>query len=235
MRHLLSVLLLLWAATPLSAADFQMANVRPSLDLSGQDQQVALLAPSLRDWVSGRARAILDSGEDPDPEAIASDANSRLAGQDFSTADIESLVQLVLADAGRQADAALRDMMEQMRAVNQRKSQQREAAPAQREQRDAVSAQARAEFAGRQSVPSCAEPPCQPRLVLVKPRPELAIVGKPIEHQPQAEVDSPSDLGDMESMRLQMYLDRRSKLMETLSNLMKKQSDTASTITSNLK
>ena len=46
------------------------------------------------------------------------------------------------------------------------------------------------------------------------------------------------DLGDMsqmESMRLQMVMDRRSKFGESLSNIMKKISDTASQITGNLK
>lgn len=44
-----------------------------------------------------------------------------------------------------------------------------------------------------------------------------------------------SELGEMESVRLQMAMDRLTKLMTTLSNLMKKISDTASVITQNLK
>lgn len=47
--------------------------------------------------------------------------------------------------------------------------------------------------------------------------------------------DSMSELGEMESLTLQMAMDRLSKLMATLSNLMKKISDTASAITQNLK
>ena len=48
-------------------------------------------------------------------------------------------------------------------------------------------------------------------------------------------LDSLSDLGEMESLRLQMIMDRRSKSLETLSNVMKKLSETASSITQNLK
>ena len=44
-----------------------------------------------------------------------------------------------------------------------------------------------------------------------------------------------SELGEMESVRLQMAMDRLTKLMTTLSNLTKKISDTASAITQNLK
>lgn len=44
-----------------------------------------------------------------------------------------------------------------------------------------------------------------------------------------------SELGEMETVRLQMAMDRLTKLMTTLSNLMKKISDAASAITQNLK
>jgi hypothetical protein len=48
-------------------------------------------------------------------------------------------------------------------------------------------------------------------------------------------LDSLSEMGQMESLRLQMAMDRLSKFMQTLSNLLKKQSDTASAIVQNLK
>lgn len=47
--------------------------------------------------------------------------------------------------------------------------------------------------------------------------------------------DNMSEMGEMESLRLQMAMDRLSKMMSTLSNLMKKMSDTQSNITQNLK
>ena len=50
-----------------------------------------------------------------------------------------------------------------------------------------------------------------------------------------AKLDSLSEMGEMESLRLQMAMDRVSKMMSTLSNLLKKMSDTASQITQNLK
>jgi len=48
-------------------------------------------------------------------------------------------------------------------------------------------------------------------------------------------LDSLSEMGEMESLRLQMAMDRLSKLMSTLSNLLKKTSETAQAITQNLK
>lgn len=46
---------------------------------------------------------------------------------------------------------------------------------------------------------------------------------------------SMSEMGEMEQLRLQMAMDRLAKMMSTLSNLLKKISDTAAAITQNLK
>jgi hypothetical protein len=51
----------------------------------------------------------------------------------------------------------------------------------------------------------------------------------------KSKLDSLSELGEMESLRLQMAMDRLSKLMSTLSNMLKKQSETAQAISQNLK
>jgi hypothetical protein len=51
----------------------------------------------------------------------------------------------------------------------------------------------------------------------------------------KSDIDSMSEMGEMESLRLQMAMDRMSKMMSTLSNLLKKVSDTADGITQNLK
>ena len=49
------------------------------------------------------------------------------------------------------------------------------------------------------------------------------------------DLDSMSEMGEMESLRLQMAMDRMSKMMTTLSNILKKISDTAVAITQNMK
>src|SRR6478672_7904440 len=60
---------------------------------------------------------------------------------------------------------------------------------------------------------------------------EISNVVDQIKH----DVDSMSEMGEMESLRLQMAMDRMSKMMSTLSNLLKKISCTASQITQNMK
>ena len=51
----------------------------------------------------------------------------------------------------------------------------------------------------------------------------------------KSDLDSTSEMGEMESLRLQMAMDRMSKMTSTLSNLLKKVSDTEERITANLK
>ncbi len=51
----------------------------------------------------------------------------------------------------------------------------------------------------------------------------------------QSKLDSKSEMGETESLRLQMAMDRLSKMMTTLSNLLKKLSDTEDGIVQNLK
>ena len=53
--------------------------------------------------------------------------------------------------------------------------------------------------------------------------------------QMKNDLDSMSEMGEMESLRLQMAMDRMSKMMSTLSNLLKKISDTSQAITQNIK
>ena len=49
------------------------------------------------------------------------------------------------------------------------------------------------------------------------------------------DLDSMSEMGEMESLRLQMAMDRMSKQMSTLSNLLKKINDTQKSIIQNIK
>jgi hypothetical protein len=51
----------------------------------------------------------------------------------------------------------------------------------------------------------------------------------------KSKLDSLSELGEMESLRLQMAMDRFSKFMQTLSNLLKKMEDVQSLVTQNIK
>jgi len=58
---------------------------------------------------------------------------------------------------------------------------------------------------------------------------------KQIQEELKVKLSSMSELGEMDSLRLQMMMDRRSKFIQTLSNILKKISDTQDTLVQNLK
>lgn len=53
--------------------------------------------------------------------------------------------------------------------------------------------------------------------------------------QVKSDLDTMSEMGETESLRLQMAMDRMSKMMETLSNVLKKISDTQKAIVQNIR
>ena len=56
-----------------------------------------------------------------------------------------------------------------------------------------------------------------------------------IQGELKGQLDGMSDMSEMTSLRLQMMMDRRSKFISTLSNIMKKLSSTQDTLVQNLK
>lgn len=145
---------------------------------------------------------------------------------DMSEADIEQLVFIVMAEAARSARADLRDIMDGVRSINQQKRALREAA----NRLDELAA-------------DCIVGP-EDCYVSDRDADVLAFVAqgrvdkRALDAAKEAvkdKLDSLGEMGEMESMRLQMAMDRRSKMMETLSNLLKKMNETASGIIGNMK
>jgi hypothetical protein len=152
-------------------------------------------------------------GKAIDPMTAARETVARAHNFDLaSTAepDIEALVQLVLLQTARDAEEDQRAILEDMKRT--------------RERRAAV----RAALATCKGDKACAKrqtPPADMKLADY-----VALVDTMA-----AATDAMSELGEMESLRLQMAMDRLSKMMSTLSNLLKKTSETSASIVQNLK
>lgn len=167
--------------------------------------------------------------------------------------DIMAMVFIVMMEAVKSAREDLRAIMEGVKAINAAKSALR----------DLISKIGRdiAENAGQRNC----KPPLKfaprgigredsyHRLPIPHPDPESpsglrrvptdmhkgrikdVCVLRAIREELKNDLDSMSEMGEMESLRLQMAMDRLSKLMSTLSNILKKLSDTQSSIVSNIK
>lgn len=165
---------------------------------------------------------------------------ARAGNVTFEGQDIESTAFLVMMESAKNAQEDLRGLMASMQDANRRKAAIRN---------NGVMAPP---FVQGQRVTRGLAPvanPClgrtKPLLVACLDRVQGNVSGLPATPDREAlqreiadiksDLDSMNEMGEMESLRLQMAMDRMSKMMETLSNLLKKMSDTSSAIVQNLK
>jgi hypothetical protein len=131
-------------------------------------------------------------------------------------ADIEALTFLIMMEAAKSQQEDLKAIMDGVKAINDAKETSRRGA-------------------ARSGSPNAPRPrvAINRAMISVAPRSKQDIDNQI--DRVKNDLDSMSEMGEMESLRLQMAMDRMSKLMQTLSNLSKKISDTNATITQNLK
>ena len=145
---------------------------------------------------------------------------------DMGDTDIMALAFIVMMDAAKSAREDLKNIMAGVKAINQQKQGLRAAA----NRLDTLSM-------------NCAVNPGNCDGTGIAP----GVLGVELPGQASKQdidnaketvknkLDNLSEMGETESLRLQMAMDRLSKLMSTLSNLLKKESDTSSSIIQNIK
>lgn len=183
-------------------------------------QLLKRMGPQARAFIQREARREVAAGEANQATATAAAGAYGPTLGASSDADAEALAFLVLMEASRDSESDLKSIMEETKAANAAKAKQRTALQA------SGSSKAGIQDDSRVSIQNTSRP-------LTRPVPPRAVDS--IQDDSRNRLDSTSELGEMASLRLQMAMDRRSKMMEALSNLMKKQSDTSSSIVSNLK
>ena len=164
--------------------------------------------------------------------------------------DIMALVFTVLMEAAKSAQEDLREIMASVKAINATKAAQRDligkitqdvAANAGRTGPLRFSARGIGSEKGYHRLPvphldvTSATGVRRVPTDLHPGRIDAKCVLAAIRDSIKGDLDSMSELGELESLRLQMAMDRYSKAMSTLSNVLKKISETQGTIISNLK
>ena len=217
-----------------------VAQTAPAFPPGALETEARLLAragPQARVWVKEEAARDRDAGTvSQDAASTAGTAYRNRGGS--NTVDIEAMTFLVMMEAAKSAQEDLRSIMDRVRAINAAKASMRQ------------SVTASPDSAGRRAGPPAVAsgPASRATSPAVSPMPAsratpTAVGPRPL---PRAEFerrldrakndpDAMSEMGEMESLRLQMAMDRSSKLMSTLSNMLKKMSDTSAGITRNIK
>lgn len=177
-------------------------------------------------WVKSTALESNQKNQSPDDIMIKSRAYGNLGGMNGQ--DIEALAFLVLMQAAKSAQEDLKAIMAKVKSINDQKAKMR-AALANLENKNATFTRVQLDSINRLLM----KPVAVRRQDSKKPVTKQEINDLAVKMK--GDLDSMSELGEMESLRMQMYMDRRSKMMSTLSNILKKISSTLDNIIANLK
>jgi len=148
------------------------------------DQIALKLAPSAKQKLQRVSQSLANA---PNAENAARlGITNAFPGVNFSDSDISALIVFVMWEATKDADNDLKNLMDELKKINDKKAALRSATVAQSD------------------------------------------VAK-------KKLDSLNEMSEMTGLRLQMMMDKRSKFISTLSNIMKKISSTQNTVVQNLK
>ena len=200
--------------------------------------------PQIAAWVRMRGAGLARDGEIPNaddmPAYVHKTGGGLFKNPGSSNDDIMAIAFLVMLEAAKSAREDLKSIIDKVKEINEAKARLRRQLDALRSALDDsaakgvapclladcnAAANALAHAAGLRGETSGYPLPVAPAKADLDAMLELL-------RKQEGEV---SEMGQMESLRLQMAMDRLSKIMSTLSNLLKKASETASGITSNLK
>jgi hypothetical protein len=206
------------------------------------------LQPSARAWTEQQAH-LESQKQTPDTPSIEAAVYNRFPalntrGSSVKASDINAMVAIVMMQEAKDAETDLQQMMAQVQAINNAKQKMRDLlSQTQLEVKanESLDAKAMCQTALCKSMPAAlneissatANTP-KPVRILVPAKPTYADV-RTLPTQLQTNLNAMNDVSETMQLQLQMAMDRQSKLIETISNLLKKIDDTASTIIQNIK
>jgi len=200
------------------------AKLRPHLTAQGRTW-VAAEAAAVHEGSKSQAQVEADAAVTPVDHIV-------IEGMGLD-GDVQSLAFLVMMEAAQSSQDDLRDTLTNMQSINAAKAKQR----------SSINAMQTAEQATKSAASSDYEKTANDGQV----NPSTSFNAfeasasfsyddiKATQVQVKGQLDSMNEMSEMTSMRLQMAMDRRSKFVEALSNIMKKIDSTQETIVQNLK
>lgn len=172
-------------------------------------------------------------------QEIRNRASRHVAQGVSGSQDIEALVGLVMMQCAKDQQEDLKSIMAQVKALKEQKEKLRNLIENANKQQTISALQMDSiDLLNRKTV-ALKQRQNPDTIKLVRTSSRVKTVSKSemdaLVAKLKNDLDSMSEMGEMESLRLQMAMDRMSKMMSTLSNLLKKISKTADEIVQNLK
>lgn len=229
---------------PIMAAESTTGPPIPQEAMSLQGRLYPRLQPSARAWVGEQARRL--AAGTMTVESLHPAVRSRFMGQ-LGTGDkgnIEEVLFVVMMQAVRDNDENMKKALAELKGQQERKK--RLGGLLANVQQDIVRS------AGGKGDDPCTPPRCgayardlsaasfelsrlYPNRGMRFQEPKTVNDLKPLQGALKKALDGMDEKSEMTSLRLQTMMDRRSKLISTLSNIMKKISNTQDTVVQNLK
>lgn len=140
--------------------------------------------------------------------------------------DIEALAFLVMMQAAKSAQEDLKAIMAKVKAINVQKAKQRELLSKMQQQRTMTAIQLDSFKLLQNRTLALQQGRNADSIKIVRSSGRNQQVSKAdidaMKDKLKSDLDSMSEMGEMESLRLQMAMDRMSKTMSTISNLLKR-------------
>jgi hypothetical protein len=207
------------------------------------------MQPSAKAWVEQQAHVELQKPTSPDAPSIEAAVYNRFPalntrGSAVKAGDINALVAIVMMQTLNDSEKDLQNMMSQMQTITDAKQKLRDLLTQTQleiKSNETTDAKETCQTALCKSLPATVGEISSATANLQKPV-RIFIPAKPtfadlrtLPGQLQSNLDSLNDISQAQQMKLQMLMDQRSKLIETMSNLMKTMADTNSAIIQNIK
>ena len=179
-------------------------------------------------WIKNSAKEVNEKNL-PDTAVKIQATNYAVLGN-INNADIEAMCFLVLMQAAKSAQEDLKATMAKVKSINEQKKEMRGAFEMMQKKNMGISRGQLDSF-----TLFLINKPATTNTLASRTIPVTNMELDNLKGNMKNDLDSMSEMGEMESMRLQMAMDRISKMMSTLSNLLQKISNTTEQITQNLK
>lgn len=179
-------------------------------------------------WVKSTAETVNE--KNMTEAEVKTQATNYAVLENLNGADIEAMCFLVLMQAAKSAQEDLKAIMNKVQSINNQKKQIRDAL-ATTQKRDIVISRVQLDSFTFLLI----KKPVSTNTPASKTKPVSKMELDNLASTLKNDLDSMSEMGEMESLRLQMIMERLSKMNSTLSNLLKKISNITEQITQNLK
>ena len=179
-------------------------------------------------WIKSSAKEVNE--KNMTETAVKIQATNYAVLWSMHNADIEAMCFLVLMQAAKSAQEDLKAIMDKVKSINEQKKKMREVLATIQKKNTRISRVQLDSF-----TLLLIKKPASTNTPASRTKPVTTMELDNLAGNMKNDLDSMSEMGEMESLRLQMAMDRMNKMMSTLSNLLKKISKSSEEITQNLK